>query len=429
MKIAMFTNSFSPRVGGVSLSVQRFVHGYRERGHHVIVVAPEWKGRPGGEKGVLRVPAVQNVTDMEIAFPLPFESVVERVIDPAPPDIIHAHQPHMLGTMALRLAAEHLTPLVFTYHTRYEFYAHYVSSGSPAFQRFAAELGAGYCRLADQVIAPSESIRQLLLDRGVETPVEAIPTGVDLDEYADGDGAAARERVDIPADAFLCGIVSRLTPEKNVEFLARAVARYLSREENAWFLVVGYGTALETMRDIVAEEGVEDRCRFAGKTTGQKLVDAYHALDAFVFASKTETQGMVLVEALAAGCPLVALDAPGAREVVDDCVNGRLIAEEDEGAFADGLKWVAERATEDPELLRERARQSAQPFCTHRCVERVLSLYAEVIERGPGKFTGRQGGWSAVMRELQQDWAIWGNRLSALLEAIRAADEADLDEE
>ncbi|MFO8007411.1 MAG: glycosyltransferase [Candidatus Brocadiia bacterium] len=316
MNIAMFTNVFPPHVGGVAHSVKRCVEGARRRGHRVMVVAPEWRDRQPDEQDVVRIPAIQNMTDMDVSLPLPLQSTVEQAVQRVRPELIHSHHPYMLGSMALRVAAAHVLPLVFTYHTRYEFYAHYVRPDSTAVQEFAARLGTGYCELADQVIAPSESIRELLKDRGVQTPIEAIPTGVDLEEYADGDGRAARDKLGIPREAFLCGTVSRLAPEKNVGFLCAAVARFLERNQEAHFLVVGYGPSERDMQDTVAQKGVGERCHFAGKTTGQELVDAYHAMDAFTFASQTETQGMVLVEALAAGCPLVALDAPGAREVV-----------------------------------------------------------------------------------------------------------------
>lgn len=388
----------------------------------MLVVAPEWEDRPEEDTGVLRIPAIQDVTDMGVSFPLPVQSMVEETVRELQPDIIHSHHPYMLGSMALRVAAQHLVPLVFTHHTRYEFYAHYVRRDSAPARRFAARLGTGYCELADQVIAPSESIRQLLKERGVETPIEAIPTGVDLQKYAEGDRAAARERFGIPAGCFLCGTVSRLAPEKNVGFLVQAVARYLRRNQAAHFLVVGYGPAENSMRKMCEEMGVADRCSFAGKTTGQELVDAYHAMDAFAFASNTETQGMVLVEALAAGCPLVALDAPGTREVVRDGENGRLIQEEDEDAFAGGLSWVAERAEEEPESLPRRARQSASPFSVDRCGRRVLALYEEVAKRGPA-VTGSRNHWAGALREFQRDLKIWGNRLSALIEALRTAEE------
>ncbi len=424
MRIAMFTNVFPPHVGGVAHSVQRFTKGIRERGHRVLVVAPEYRGCPRDEKDVVRIPAIQKMTDMEVAFPLPLRDTVEGAMAEVEPQVIHSHHPYMLGSMALRVAAQHLIPLVFTYHTRYEYYAHYVQPDSAAAREFAARLGTGYCELADQVIAPSESIRELLLERGVGRPIEPIPTGVDLEEYADGDGPVARDRFDIPRDAFLCGIVSRLAPEKNVSFLCRAVARYLARDEAAHFLVVGYGTSMETMKEILTERGVADHCCFAGKTTGQDLVDAYHAMDAFVFASKTETQGMVLVEALAAGCPVVALDAPGSREVVHDRENGRLIEDEEEEAFAEGLAWVAGQDGS----LREPARESARPFSVDRCVERVLPLYERVIKRGPEGPHSSGGAWDSLFRELQRDWDIVSNQVSALFDALNRADGAGRDD-
>jgi glycosyltransferase involved in cell wall biosynthesis len=416
----MFTNVFLPHVGGVSHSVQRLARGLRQLGHHVTVVAPEWDGRPLDETDVVRVPAIQNVTDMDFALPLPVPRHVAQAVKKVQPDLVHSHHPHLLGSMALRVTAEHQLPLVFTYHTRYECYVHYVYSESAALGAFAARLGSGYCQLAEQVIAPSESTRQLLEERGVKTPIATIPTGVDLHEYADGDGAAARSRFGIPRDSFLCGTVSRLGPEKNLLFLSRSVSRFLQDHGGAHFLAVGYGPSRQEMEATFADRGVLNRCHFAGKTTGRDLVNAYHAMDAFVFASTTETQGMVVVEALAAGCPVIALDAPGAREAVQDGRNGRLVHDQDEDVFADGLAWLAKRNREAAHLLSEQAVQSARTFDVDRCVDKVQKLYERVLERRHPGLPGTTGAWSGALRGLQRDWAIWGNRFAALVAALRA---------
>jgi glycosyltransferase involved in cell wall biosynthesis len=180
------------------------------------------------------------------------------------------------------------------------------------------------------------------------------------------------------------------------------------------------------MKRIMEREGLSERVHFVGKKTGQDLVDAYHAFDAFVFSSYTETQGMVLVEALAAGCPLVALDAPGAREVVQDGENGRLVMKEDEDDFADALGWVADRTQEDARALSRKARETAEPFDTDRCVDRVLSVY-ESIEQQNGHTHGDSEflGW---IKQVQTNGELWTNRLTSLATALlRLEGEGDWD--
>jgi glycosyltransferase involved in cell wall biosynthesis len=331
------------------------------------------------------------------------------------PQVVHCHHPYLLGASGVHMAARRHVPSVFTYHTRYEYYTHYLLEENETLQHFVVNLATGFCNLVDHIIAPSESIEDLLRSRGVQTEITAVPTGVDLEEYSEGDGAAFRQSEDLPPDAFICGIVSRLAPEKNVEFLCRAVARYLQRDERAHFVAVGYGSAVDDMKRTVEREGVADRAHFVGKKTGQELVNAYHSFDAFVFASHTETQGMVLVEALAAGCPLVALDAPGAREVVQDGENGRLIMEQDEEAFADGLAWVAERTRQGLSLDRS-ARQTAEPFDTGRCVDRVLSVYESVLQQKRRPHADSEFlGW---VRQIQANSELWTNRVTSLATAL-----------
>ncbi|MFO7897485.1 MAG: glycosyltransferase, partial [Planctomycetota bacterium] len=316
MRIAMFTNTYLPQVGGVAYSVDRLTRAFRARGHRVLVVAPRHDEQPEDEEDVLRTPAIQNFNGSDFAVALPAHPGLAEAMDAFRPEIIHSHHPFLLGTTALREAAARQIPIAFTHHSRYEFFTSYVPVELPPMRAYAIKLTVGYANLCDAVIAPSESIRDLLEERGVETPVRVIPTGLDLDAFTEGDGAGFRRRQGIPQDAFVIGHVGRLGPEKNLGFLSDAVAAALEAIPAGHFLVVGSGSARATMEARLAP--MRDRVHFAGTLTGGDLYDAYHALDVFVFASTCETQGVVVAEALAAGRPVVALDGPGVREVVKD---------------------------------------------------------------------------------------------------------------
>jgi glycosyltransferase involved in cell wall biosynthesis len=209
-------------------------------------------------------------------------------------------------------------PLVFTHHTLYEENVHYVPGNEEALKRFVIELSTGYANLADKVFAPSESVMELMQAHGVQSSIEVVPTGIDVKKFIHGDGQAVRKQHNIPADAFVVGHVGRLAPEKNLEFLAWAVANFLKSQPAAHFLVVGKGPSEEVIQQIILQEGLQDRFHMAGVLKGDDLINAYHAMDVFVFASQSETQGLVLTEAMAAGIPVVAVDAPGVREVVKE---------------------------------------------------------------------------------------------------------------
>jgi glycosyltransferase involved in cell wall biosynthesis len=290
MNILMFTNTFAPHVGGVARSVGAFAEEYRRRGHRVLVVAPEFPDMPGDDLDVVRIPAIQNFNASDFSVALPIHPQLGRTIDAFRPDVVHSQHPFLLGTTALRVARHRQLPLVFTHHTLYEQYTHYVPGDSPALRRFAIELATRYANLSDQVFAPSESIQALLRERGVTTPIAVVPTGVRVEDFALGDGPAFRRQMGIPEGAWVVGHLGRLAPEKNLEFLTQAVAGFVRRKSHAHFLVVGSGPSEGMIRDSFARSGLEARLHIAGILKQQPLADALHAMDVFAFASTSETR-------------------------------------------------------------------------------------------------------------------------------------------
>jgi glycosyltransferase involved in cell wall biosynthesis len=406
MNILILTNTFTPHVGGVARSVAAFTEEYRSRGHRVLVVAPEFPDMPQDELDVVRIPAIQNFNASDFSVVLPIHPALSDTIDAFRPDIVHSQHPFLLGMTAVRIARRRGLPLVFTHHTLYEQYTHYVPGDSPALKRFAIELATRYANLADQVFAPSESIRDLLQQRGVVTPIAVVPTGVHLENFAHGDGPAFRRRMGIPEDAFVVGHLGRLAPEKNLEFLARAVADFVGSRPHAHFLVIGSGPSETTMRDVFAQAGLEARLHVAGILKQQELADALHAMDLFAFASTSETQGMVLTEAMAAGLPVVALDAPGAREVVRDRQNGRLLQEATPAAFSAALQWAAGLPPESLRDLQHAARETAEAYSMPRSADKALACY-EALKSGTAAESGKdESAWEEAMTAIRTEWDI-----------------------
>ena len=416
MNILMMTNTYLPQVGGVARSVATFTEAYRRRGHRVLVVAPTFDGQPESEVDVYRVPAITNFNGSGFSLRLPIP-IPSSLFEEFAPDVVHAHHPFLLGDTALRVAVTRQVPLVFTHHTMYEQYTHYLPATTEAVKNFAVHLPTGYANLCDQVIAPSASIAAILKERGVSAPIGAIPTGIDPNQFADGDGAAARRKYGIPEGAFVVGYVGRLALEKNLPFLARAVASLVRSDPKAHFLLVGSGPAEADVKAIFEEAGAQDRLHPSGPLQGQELSDAYHALDVFAFTSLSETQGMVLAEAMTAGVPVVALDAPGSRDVVEEGKNGRLLTEENENAFVAALADLAG----SPQRLRamsEAARQTAQEYSLERCADRVLDLYAGLIGSNRRQRDEDDGVWGTVVRRLEAEWDLWHTRFDAAFKAI-----------
>lgn len=422
MKICMMTNTYLPHVGGVARSVSTFAEEYRKLGHEVLVVAPEFDGPPltaREERIVERVAAIQHFNGSDFSVTLPLAAVLSGRLDDFRADIIHAHHPFLLGDSALRVGASKNVPVIFTHHTRYEDYTHYVPFDSPTLKEIAIELSTQFANLCEGVIAPSESIAKLIRKRGVTSPIAVVPTGVDVAGFAVGDGARARRRFKIPAKAFVVGHTGRLAPEKNLGYLTKAVALFLKKSPTARFLVVGGGPSEGEMRRICTEHGVGDRLILAGKHTGRALHDAFKAMDVFVFASFSETQGMVLAEAMAAGVPVIALKANGVVEVVRDGRNGFLLP-----ARTPAVKFAARlgELQAAPAKRRQFSRAAvvtAKEFSRAHCAALALEFYEKIR-----KATRRErleteiSLWGSLGQRLTMEWELFAQKARNLMNAL-----------
>ncbi|MCX7013413.1 MAG: glycosyltransferase [Candidatus Sumerlaeota bacterium] len=423
MNILMMTNTYKPHVGGVARSVESFSQEYRRQGHRVMIFAPVFEGEDDTEPDVVRLPAIQHFNGSDFSVRLPVPGIVEIALRNYRPDVIHSHHPFLVGATALRLAATNKVPIVFTHHTMYEQYTHYVPGDSDAMKRFVINLATGYANLCQHVFAPSESIAGVLRRRGVEKPITVVPTGVATDRFARGDGRAFRSTMGIPARAFVVGHLGRLAPEKNLEFLAKTVVAFLRAVPRARFLLIGTGPSEATVRSIFESAGLSKRLHVAGILTGPTLSDAYHAMDVFAFASKSETQGMVLVEAMAAGVPVVALDAPGAREVVRDGVNGRLLREESVESFAAALRGIAGTPMRNRTPMRAASLSTAHDFSISATARRALGVYETLIQQEHAHQDPEDSLWDHAMRFLKAEWEMWANVAESATAALTEAKE------
>lgn len=418
MNILMVTNTYVPHVGGVARSVTTFAEQYRSRGHRVLVVAPVFPGMSEVEPDVIRVRALQNFNGSDFSVVLTAPLYLTRAVEAFRPDVIHSHHPFLLGGTAMRLARSLRVPLVFTHHTFYERYTHYVPGDSPPLKRFVVHLCCNYANMSSEVFAPSESVAEILRARGVKTPITVVPSGVGVEDFQAGSGEGLRAALGFPETGAVVGHVGRLAEEKNLDFLARALASFLIAVPDSHGLVVGDGPSKERMIAILREAGVLERACFTGTLQGRLLVSAYRAMDVFAFSSLTETQGLVLAEAMAAGVPVVALDAPGAREVVRDGVNGRLLPTAEEGAFADALAWVIGRPPAERASMRAAAVATAQALSLPVCAELALSAYERLIAAN-ARVAEEDEAWHRTLRLLRAEWDLAAATMGAASQAFQ----------
>ena len=380
MRIALFTNNYLPFCGGVTISVETLRRGLEASGHEAWVFGPRLTGAEDASVRVVRYPSIPVATYPEFALAVPYSRRIERLVSALAFDVIHAHHPFLLGPAARRLARRTRRPLIFTYHTRYEKYAHYVPLPLRLVQAAALRISAGFAAQADAVLAPSAVIRDELHARGVRAPIAVVPTGVDLERFRPGDREAARRSLGVSESEPLVLYVGRLDREKSVDRVLGAFERVASTIPAARLVLVGQGTEAERLRRTAARLPVAERIRFLGLRPHDSLAVCYQAADVFLFASETETQGLVLAEAAACGLPAVAVDAPGCDEVVRDGDTG-ILTKGNSAALAEAVIGLLL----DPERRRAMARRAREVaehlFDVKLQIDRTMAVYADAVAR------------------------------------------------
>jgi glycosyltransferase involved in cell wall biosynthesis len=384
VRIALFTNNYLPFCGGVTISVETLRRGLEGRNHDVWIMAPRFRGAEDDTPRVLRYPSIPATTYPEFPLAIPFAPTVSARVRALDVDVYHAHHPFLLGPAAERLARRAGRPLVFTYHTRYEKYAHYVPVTRTLAEAAAVRLSTRFAARVDAVIAPSAVVRDELVRRGVTAPIAVVPTGVELGHFRPGDRRAARRALGLPQDDPVVLYVGRLDREKSVDRVLLAFDRVASTVPRARLVLVGQGKEGERLRGVARGLAAADRVTFLGVRAHDSLPVCYQAADLFLFASETETQGLVLAEAAACGLPAVAIDASGCDEVVRDGATG-VLTKSDPTALAEsaiGLLLDGERRA----AMGLRAREVAErEFDVRLQIDRTLDVYAGAVTRVRGR--------------------------------------------
>lgn len=376
MHIAHFTNTYKPNVNGVVRSVSSFRDAFTRMGHNVFVFAQDSRGYEDVEPFIFRYPAFKIPT-VDYSAVLPVSRTINSVFPVLKVDVIHSNHPNFLGDEAASKAEEYNLPLVFTFHTRYDEYSHYIPL-SQAFVKGVIDRSlARYLVKAQHIITPSDSIREMLAEYGVTERVTTIPTGIDLRPYQQADGGALRATYGWTQNKVLI-FVGRLAQEKNCITLLDAVAQVMSDHGDVRFLILGDGPQRKELQEHAEKLGIADRVVFTGIVPMDEVPTYLKAADLFVFASVTETQGLVTMEAMAAGLPVVAVDATGTGDVVENGKDGLLTAN-DSTALAQAIRKVLD----DQELyarLKAGAIHRAEEFDIMVQARKMLEVYEQAIE-------------------------------------------------
>ncbi|MFN3544783.1 MAG: glycosyltransferase [Thiobacillus sp.] len=379
MRILMVSDVYFPRVNGVSTSIQTLRQGLAEAGHASVLVAPDYPGAPP-EDGIVRVPGWQIPRDPEdrLMHPRALAAALDR-LDPADFDLVHIHTPFLAHRAGVRWARKHGLPCVETYHTLFEEYFHHYLPFLPKAWLAAAarRISRKECDGVSAVIAPSSAMKATLEAYGVARPIHVIPTGLNLADFAHCDGPAFRARHAIPPERPVMAYVGRVAFEKNLDFLL-AVTEAVRRElPDVLLVIAGEGPARPALERAVSKRALTDHVRFVGYLERKtELPACYCAADVFVFASKTETQGLVLLEAMALGVPVVGLAAMGTKDVLKEGEGCRIAPDDVAGFAAVVVPLLADRAA--ARALGAVGRAYAATWSEARMVESVLALYRDL---------------------------------------------------
>src|SRR3990172_1520328 len=320
MHIAHFSNTYHPSISGVVRSVSSFRQALTELGHNVFVFTQDAKDYQDTEPFIFRYFSLDLGLPNEFPANIPISPFMDRLIPILKLDVIHAHHPINLGQVAANKGEELKLPLVFTFHTRYRDYSHYFPMPQQAVQGLVRDAIdywiRDYLKRCDHVVVPSESMRQVLADKyDVKEAITVVPTGIDLRPYLKANGRRVRRERAWGRDFVLIS-VGRLTPEKGWPTLIKAAAQVMQARPRVRLALVGEGFRQRKFEKLAKELGVAERVEFVGKMPFEEIPNYLKAADLFAFASDSQTQGLVTLEAMAAGLPVVAVDAIGTSDVV-----------------------------------------------------------------------------------------------------------------
>ena len=390
LRVAIFSDSVLPILNGVSISVDALVGELRNRGHSVHLFAPQYFRHRDADPNIYRFRAIETpwAKNYPIAFP-PFYRMLLKFRRHTF-DIVHTHTPFAMGMVGLRWSESHELPIVSTYHTLYDRYTHYMKWFPRRYIRFRmAKHTNFYYNNVQHVITPSEASLKWLRRHAVNTPVSIIPTGSPRGPLLDR--METRRALGISPESRVLLYVGRMAPEKNLSVLIEMAAIAMRADASVRLILVGDGPYRSECRRLVRHAGIGDRVRFEGFVARQDVDKYYAAADLFVFPSISETQGLVIQEAMMYGLPAVAVVGGGASDGIAEGVNG-LIVRNDAVAFSEAVLSILGN-----ESLAARLSDGAAKASRDRGVgamtDRVLEVYEEAIGRHQQIVPRNQFAW------------------------------------
>ena len=385
MRIAFFTNCYKPLVNGVVTSIVSLKEAYERKGHETYVFAPQVDGYIDQEKNVFRYRSVNLTKKVKYPIAIPLSFRAKKVITEFNPDIIHVHHPFVLSSPAIMYGKKLGIPKILTLHTQYERYAYYIAPiPEKLTQEAIKRIIFNLAYKIDCITTPSGSMKELIKSYGIKNRIEVIPNAIDLDSFRQKDElkcSEIRKRYNLKEDDKVILYVGRVAQEKSIDKIIEALAITKRKGiSNVMLLIVGGGPAIEELKNLVRSLQIEEQVIFTGEVKNEEIRHYYKIAYLFTIASTTETFGIVIIEALASGIPVLAVKAPGAVDILTDGLDGLLVDNDNDiEKFANALDKII-REPELRERLSQGALKTSERYSIDIVSERMLNLYREVME-------------------------------------------------
>ena len=376
LKIGFFTDGYLPQLDGVGENVSSLATALRRAGQQVYVIAPKHPGFKDKDPNVFRLRSVRVYKKPEWRMALPIPEKDFRQAAKIPFDIVHGHAGGPVSFLGFEIARRRNIPYVFTYHTLWNRYTHYILKGTvltPKMTEIATKI---YCNLCTLIIAPTKRVKAELRSYGVTKPVYVIPGRLDLDRFRKVAKGYLRKKLRLGKEVSIILYVGRLGKEKSVDLIIKSFSLVNKVQKNTALVIAGDGPEREKLEKVAKKEGIGKKTFFTGFINRDQIPLVYKDADIFVFASQTETQGLVVPEALASGLPCVVVNDPAFKEVIVDGDNG-LLANNKPTDFSSKIIKLLESP-----LLRRKLGANAKKFAkANFSIEQQVEEHVEVYRK------------------------------------------------
>jgi glycosyltransferase involved in cell wall biosynthesis len=378
MRIGMMADIYQPHISGITNYISLNKVFLEKRGHEVYVFTSSDMDYTDTEPNIIRSPGLP-LLDTGYYFSLSYTPQAKKLLNTM--QVVHVHHPFLSGSLALRYCRPRGIPIIFTNHTRYDLYSQaYLPPmadiiGAAAVQAYLPS----FCRACDMVISPSVGMRDVLVGFGVDTPIEIAPNGVDLRPFQNLSNSIDRQELGFSAEDVVLIYVGRLGPEKNLQFLLRSFAGVVQAYDHARLLLIGDGPERETLQELVTHTNICDCVKFTGMVPYEKIPAYLQIADAFVTASVSEVHPLTVVEAMAAGLPVLGISSPGISDTIQDGESGYIVAHEDMASFTAKMVRLV-REDDYRRQMGETARRAAAEYDIERTTVIMEERYRKMID-------------------------------------------------